>query len=215
MITGASRGLGRALAFELGKHGAKLALVARNEAALGELTRELRARDIDATAIPADVAGEGAATAIAARAAAAVGAIDILIHNASDLGPVPLQLLLDTSDADFRRAFEVNVVAPFQLSRAIAGSMVLRGGGAIVNITSDAATNAYPTWGAYGASKAALDHLSRIWAAELEAHGVRFQTFDPGEMDTQLHRDAIPDADPSTLEKPETVAQKLTALIAS
>src|SRR5262245_10762706 len=157
LITGAGRGLGRALAFELARRGARLALVARDRRALDEVVHELRASGADAHAIAADVAGSGAATAIAARAAAALGPIDVLIHNASDLGPVPLELLLDTSEEHFARAVSVNLIAPFALSRAIVGSMVLRGGGAVVHVTSDAATHAYPKWGAYGASKAALE----------------------------------------------------------
>jgi NAD(P)-dependent dehydrogenase (short-subunit alcohol dehydrogenase family) len=213
LITGASRGFGRALAFELGRRGAKLALVARDAEALAAVVRELNAADVEAYAIPADVAGDGAATAIAARANAALGAIDVLVHNASDLGPVPLQLLLDTRTADFERAFAVNVTAPFLLSRAVVGPMVLRGRGLVVHVTSDASTNAYPKWGAYGASKAALDHLSRIWGAELADHGIKFVAFDPGEMDTKMHADAIPEADPATLAKPEDVAKRLAALI--
>lgn len=214
LITGASRGFGRALAFELGRRGARLALVARDKRSLDAVAAELREKDVDAHAIPADVAGPGAATAIAARATAAIGELDIVVHNASDLGPVPLQLLLDTSDEDFERAFAVNVVAPFQLSRAIVGPMVLRGSGLVVHVTSDAATSAYPNWGAYGASKAALDHLSRIWGAELAERGVKFMAFDPGEMDTKMHQDAIPDADPATLAKPEDVAKKLAGILA-
>jgi NAD(P)-dependent dehydrogenase (short-subunit alcohol dehydrogenase family) len=91
--------------------------------------------------------------------------------------------------------------------------MVLRGSGLVAHVTSDAATNAYPKWGAYGASKAALDHLMRIFAAELDGTGVKFVGFDPGEMDTKMHRDAIPDADPSTLQRPEDVAKKFAGLI--
>jgi NAD(P)-dependent dehydrogenase (short-subunit alcohol dehydrogenase family) len=92
--------------------------------------------------------------------------------------------------------------------------MVLRGRGLVVHLSSDAATHAYPTWGPYGASKAALDHLARVWAAELAGTGVRFLGVDPGEMDTQMHADAIPDADRAALARPEAVASKLVAMIA-
>jgi NAD(P)-dependent dehydrogenase (short-subunit alcohol dehydrogenase family) len=107
----------------------------------------------------------------------------------------------------------VNVVGPFRLTRILAGSMVLRGRGLVVGITSDASVAAYPRWGAYGVSKAALDHLARIWAAELEGTGVRFLTVDPGEMDTRMHADAVPDADPTTLADPRAVAARIVALI--
>jgi NAD(P)-dependent dehydrogenase (short-subunit alcohol dehydrogenase family) len=93
--------------------------------------------------------------------------------------------------------------------------MALRGGGTIVNISSDAAVEPYPRWGAYGASKAALDHLSRIMAAELRDAGVRVLAIDPGEMNTDMHRDAIPDADPEQLADPKTVARKIIAILES
>lgn len=210
LITGASRGFGRALAFALGRRGAELVLVARDAAALDALTAELARKEIRAHAIAADLTAPGAATAIAARANAALGrSADLVIHNAGDLGPVPLQLLLDTSEADFARALAVNVTAPFLLNKALVGSMVLEGRGTVVHVVSDTATEVYPRWGAYGASKAALDYLTRMYNAELEGTGVRFLSFDPGEMDTKMHRDAIPDADPATLQKPEDVAEKL------
>jgi short-subunit dehydrogenase len=129
---------------------------------------------------------------------------------------VPLRLALDTDCEDLERALAVNVVGPFRLTKAIAGSMALRGTGAIVAISSDAATNAYPRWGAYGASKAAFDHLSRVLAAELEAAGVRVWVIDPGEMDTEMHRDAFgADHDPSVLQKPRDVAERIVATIAN
>src|SRR4029078_4306552 len=111
---------------------------------------------------------------------AAIGAIDVLVNNASTLGPVPLRLLLDTDCEDVERALAVNLVGPFRLTKAVAGPMVLRGRGTIVNITSDAATEAYERWGAYGASKAALEQLGGVWAAELAGTGGRPFTVGPG-----------------------------------
>jgi len=137
-----------------------------------------------------------------------------VIHNASTLGPVPLAPLLDTSCEDLERALAVNVVGPFRLTKLVAGAMALRKTGMVVLVTSDASVNAYPNWGAYGVSKAALDHLSRIWAAELEANGVKFLAVDPGEMDTRMHADAMPEADRASLERPERVAERLVRLIA-
>src|SRR5262252_576596 len=213
LITGGSRGLGRALGLALGRAGARLVLVARHADVLDEVVAAIRAAGGEAHAVVADVADKDATTAIAGQAAARVGPIDILVNNASTLGPVPLRLLLDTDCEDLERALAVNLVGPFRLTKAIAGSMVLRGGGAIVNITSDAATEAYPRWGAYGASKAALEQLGRVWAAELAGTGVRVVNVDPGEMDTRMHADAIPDADRATLADPARVAAEIVALL--
>ena len=126
---------------------------------------------------------------------------------------MPLRLVLDTDCEDLERALAVNVVGPFRLSKALAGPMVLRGRGTIVNISSDAATEAYARWGGYGASKAAFDQLGRVWAAELAGTGVRIFSVDPGEMDTRMHADAIPDADRATLADPARVAVEIVALL--
>jgi NAD(P)-dependent dehydrogenase (short-subunit alcohol dehydrogenase family) len=214
LITGASRGLGAALARELARRGARLALVAREAGPLEAVAQEIRAAGGEAHAIPADVGDKKAIHAIAGAAAALVGPIDVLVHNASTLGKTPLPLLLDTECEDLERVLEVNLVGPFRLTKAIAGSMALRRRGLVVNVTSDASVNAYPGWGAYGVSKAALDHLGRSWAAELEGTGVRVFTVDPGEMDTRMHADAIPDADPATLADPAVIAARIASMIA-
>src|SRR6185369_6066793 len=142
----------------------------------------LAAEGLSAHALAADLGAQRDFYAIAGAAAALVGPIDVLVHNASSLGP-------------------------FRLSKAIVGNMLLRGQGLVVHVSSDAATSAYPRWGAYGVSKAALDHLARIWAAELEGTGVRFLAVDPGEMDTAMHAAAMPGADPRTLSDPADVAR--------
>jgi NAD(P)-dependent dehydrogenase (short-subunit alcohol dehydrogenase family) len=213
LITGASRGLGRALAVELGKRGARVVLVARESTELHEAVDEVRAAGGQAHALAADVGDKQATYGIAGAAAALVGPIDLLVHNASTLGPTPLPLLLDTECEDFARVLEVNLLGPFRLSKVVAGAMALRGSGTIVHVSSDAATNAYPRWGAYGVSKAALDHLGRTWAAELGELGVRVLVVDPGEMDTAMHAAALPDADRATLARPAEVAQRLAALL--
>jgi len=213
LVTGGSRGLGRALGLTLGRAGARVVLVARHADELAEVVAEIRAAGGEAHAIVADVADRDAAHAIAGQAAAAVGPIDVLVNNASTLGPVPLRLLLDTDCEDLDRALAVNLVGPFRLTKAVAGPMVLRGGGMIVNVTSDAATEPYERWGAYGASKAALEQLGRVWAAELAGTGVRVVNVDPGEMDTGMHADAIPDADRATLADPTRVAAAIVALL--
>ncbi len=211
LITGASRGLGAALARELAKRGARLFLVARGAGELERVAEEIRAAGGEAHAFAADVGDKRAVHAIAGAAGATIGAVDVLVHDASTLGRTPLATLLDTECEDLERVLAVNLVGPFRLTKAIAGSMAVRGGGLVIAISSDAATSAYPTWGAYGVSKAALDHLQKIWAEELPE--VRFVSVDPGEMDTRMHADAIPDADPATLARPEEVAGRIANLI--
>jgi len=218
LITGASLGLGRALALALGRAGARLVLVARDTSRLDEAVAAVRQTGGTAFGIAADVGDKQAIHRIAFEAAALVGPIDLLINNASTLGPTPLPLLLDTECEDFERVLQVNLLGPFRLTKLLAGSMALRRSGAfdglVVNISSDAGVEAYPRWGAYGVSKAALDHLTRIWAAELEGAGVRFLSVDPGEMDTRMHAEAMPDADPKALASAADIAARIIALIA-
>ncbi|MEZ4407900.1 MAG: SDR family oxidoreductase [Polyangiales bacterium] len=212
LITGASRGLGRSLALSLSRRGARLALVARDRAPLEEVAATIRSHGREAHVIAADVADKDAVAVIAGRALAALGGLDAVVHNASTLGPVPLVPLLDTACEDLKRALMVNLVGPHRLTKALAGPMLLQGRGLIVLVSSDAAVEAYSTWGAYGASKAALDHYGRILAAELDGSGVRVVTVDPGEMHTRMHADAIPDADVATLASPDDVAERLASL---
>lgn len=213
LITGAGRGLGAELARALGKRGARLVLVARDEAAITAVAQEIRAQGGEAHALAADIGDKHPIHALAGAAAALVGPIDVLVHNASTLGPTPLRLLLDTECEDLQRVLEVNLVGPFRLSKVIAGSMALRKRGLIVHVSSDAAVQAYPTWGAYSVSKAAQDHLSRLWAAELDELGVRALSIDPGEMNTRMHADAVPDADPATLADPAIVAERIARIL--
>lgn len=214
LVTGGSRGLGAALGTELARRGASVVLVARDGAAAEAVAKKIRGEGGVAHALSGDVADKRAIHAIAGAAAALVGPIDLLIHNASSLGPVPLRLLLDTDCEDLEAVLAANLVGPFRLTRALAGSMVLRGEGLVVHVSSDAAISAYPRWGAYGVSKAALDHLARSWAAELEGTGVRSIAIDPGEMNTQMHADAMPDADPATLADPGEIAARIVDRIA-
>jgi NAD(P)-dependent dehydrogenase (short-subunit alcohol dehydrogenase family) len=210
LITGASRGLGAALGRSLAVRGARVALVARHRAPLEDLVATLRAGGHEAHALAYDVADKDAIHRIAGEAAARVGAIDLLINNVSTLGPLPMPLLLDTACEDLERVFLTNVIGPFRLTKAIAGSMVARDTGTVIVISSDAAVEAYERWGAYSASKAAFDHLTRTFAAENP--GVRFFSIDPGEMDTRMHADALGPPTPG-LARPEEVAEKLVALL--
>jgi NAD(P)-dependent dehydrogenase (short-subunit alcohol dehydrogenase family) len=215
LITGGSRGLGRAVAASLAAAGAKVALVARNADELHATVAAIRRSGGDAHAIVADVADKESTFAIAGQAAALVGPIDVLFNNASSLGHVPLRALLDTDCEALEEALAVNLVGAFRLTKAVLGGMVLRGHGVVVNVTSDAAVEAYPGWGAYGVAKAALEQLGRIWGAELADSGVRLFSFDPGEMDTVMHAQAMPEADRASLAHPDTVAARLVALIRS
>ena len=154
---------------------------------------------------------------MAVQIIAALGKLDVIVNNASDLGPSPLALLADTACEDFERALATNVLGPFRLTKALLGSLASsareRSGAAVINISSDAAIHAYPGWGAYGASKAALHHLSRIWHEELAGEGISVLSFDPGDMDTPLHAAAVPDADRSALKSPEDAARELADAI--
>jgi NAD(P)-dependent dehydrogenase (short-subunit alcohol dehydrogenase family) len=214
LVTGGSRGLGNEVARALARQGARVVMVARDAAALAEAVRDVRAdaaRDVHGLAF--DVGRKEDVHAITGAAAALVGPLDVLVHAASTLGPLPMPLLLDTACEDLGAVLEVNLVGPFRLTKVIAGSMALRRTGTVVFVSSDAAAEAYPRWGAYGISKAAQDHLARVFAAEVPH--VRFLAVDPGEMDTKMHADAIPDADRSTLARPADVAERLVSWIAS
>jgi NAD(P)-dependent dehydrogenase (short-subunit alcohol dehydrogenase family) len=213
LVTGASRGLGRALAEQLAARGARVALVAREAGPLRDVVAGIRAAGGDAHAIAGDIADKTAIHQIAGQAQGLVGEIAIAIHNASTLGPTPLRLLLDTECEDLAAVLETNLVGPFRLTKVLAGAMAIRGGGVIVHISSDAAIEPYPRWGAYGASKAAQDHLSKILAAELDGTGVRVLAVDPGEMDTVMHAAAIPDADRAALQRPAEVAARILEMI--
>lgn len=212
LVTGGSRGLGRALGRAFARRGARVVLVARGEEELEHAAREIRDEGGEAHALAFDVGDKQAIHRIAGAAAALVGPVGVVVHNASTLGPVPMPLLLDTDCEDLERVLAVNLVGPFRLTKAFAGPMLLRGRGVILFVSSDAAVSAYPRWGAYGTSKAAQDHLARSLAAELDP--VRFFAVDPGEMDTKMHADAIPDADPRELARPSDVAEKLLAIVA-
>src|SRR5215207_10952179 len=166
-----------------------------------------------AHAAAGDISDKQAVHRIAGQAQGLVGELDIVIHNASTLGPTPLRLLLDTECEDLAAVLETNLVGPFRLTKILAGAMALRGDGVLVHISSDAAVEAYPRWGAYGISKAAQDQLSRVLAAELADTGVRVLAIDPGEMDTKMHADAIPEADPASLQRPAEVAARIVAMI--
>src|SRR6516165_2853482 len=212
-VTGGTSGLGLALVRMLLDGGARVAFIARNRDRVERLMREkTRARGITG-----DVSQKGDIYPIAMQILGTLGGLDVLINNASSLGPVPLAPLADTNCEDFELALQTNVLGPFRLTKALLGALAAsaREGGRplVVNVSSDAAINAYPNWGAYGASKAALHHLSGIWDAELASHGIRVISWDPGDMDTPFHALAVPDADATALKHPDDAAGELIAAI--
>ena len=206
LVTGGTSGLGRALVDEFDHHGASVAFVARTETAVARVAREVPR----ALGIAGDVADKQAIHRIALQALAWRGGIDVLINNASSLGPVPLAPLADTACEAFEEALITNVLGPFRLTKALQGALSSSAregrGGVVVNVVSDAAVNAYPNWGAYGASKAALSHMTRIWNEECGPLGVQLLSFDPGDMDTPLHALAVPDARPHHVAGPASVS---------
>jgi NAD(P)-dependent dehydrogenase (short-subunit alcohol dehydrogenase family) len=207
LITGASRGLGRALAVEFGGRGAKLVINSRtsSEKALAETEQELRDLGAQVLSVVADVSQRADVERLAGAALARFGRVDVLVNNASALGPTPMPFLIDTPIDDFERVMRTNTLGPFMLTRALVGQMISRGSGSIINVTSDAGMVGYPTWGAYGVSKSALDQLTRTWAAELEGTGVRVNSVDPGDMNTRMKRDSDPEGDASEWADPESV----------
>jgi NAD(P)-dependent dehydrogenase (short-subunit alcohol dehydrogenase family) len=211
VVTGASAGLGRALSSTLAARGARVVAIARDAERLATLAQAGEGR---IHVLRADVAAKTEAYPIAGEAARVLdGPVDVLINNASHLGATPLRLLVDSDCEDVERALVTNVLAPFRLTKALAGGMLLAGTGLVVNVSSDAAVSAYPRWGAYGVSKAASDQLARIFDAELAEHGVRALAIDPGDMATAMHAAALPDADPTQLHRPEDVARDLAAFL--
>jgi len=193
LITGASKGLGLALARLYARRGNPLVINARGEE-LREAEREL-SKFTSVVAVRGDVSE--IAEEIAEKAIARFGRVDVLINNASELGPSPMPSLVEHSWESLERIFRVNVIAPIHLIQLVRPRT-------IVNITSDAAKNAYPHWGGYGASKAALEHASRTLSVELE--GVRVLVIDPGDMNTEMHRLAEPGVNLSRLPSAEEVA---------
>lgn len=209
VVTGGTSGLGLALARALVSRGARVGIVARTRARVLEVARESE-RIVGVTG---DVARKEDVHPIAMQLVGQLGGVDVLVNNASSLGPVPLRELADTECEDLEAALAANVLGPHRLTRALLGPL-LEARGVVVNVSSDAAVNAYAGWGAYSASKAALLHATKIWDAEMRERGVRFVSFDPGDMDTPMHAAALPDADPATLKRPAESAEELLATIA-
>jgi NAD(P)-dependent dehydrogenase (short-subunit alcohol dehydrogenase family) len=205
LITGASRGLGRATARALAVRGWSLVADARRQDDLADALQGLP----DVTAIAGDVTSPQHRADLAA-AARRLGRLDVLINNASSLGPSPLPPLRRYELSDLRRVYETNVLAPLALIQLLTGQLEAAEG-AITNVSSDAAVEAYPGWGGYGSSKAALDQLTAVLAAE--EGGLRCYSFDPGDMRTDMHQLAFPGEDISDRPEPESVVPALLRLL--
>ena len=207
LVTGASRGLGRALAAGLAREGYDLILDARNAGDLDAAARDIKGA---VTAIPGDIT-DPAHRAALLRAAQAAGRLDLLVNNAGTLGASPLPALADYPVDELRAAFEVNVIAPIALTQLLL-PLLRASGGAVLNITSDAAVEAYAGWGGYGAAKAALEQASNVLAAEELA--VRVWWADPGDLRTDMHQQAFPGEDISDRPWPRAVVPAFTRLVA-
>ncbi|MFJ8062673.1 SDR family NAD(P)-dependent oxidoreductase [Streptomyces sp. NPDC096142] len=190
IITGASKGLGRALAEALAARGWDLVLDARTEGVLAEAAAAVAAYGTRVEAVPGDVTDAAHRTDLVA-AATKLGGLDLLVSNASALGAEPLVRLEELALDGLRRALEVNVVAALGLVQETLPLLRASGAGAVIAVSSDAAAEAYETWGGYGASKAALDQLAAVLAAE--EPGLRVWAVDPGDMGTDLYAAAVPD----------------------
>lgn len=207
LVTGASRGLGLALTKALVARGWRIVADARDAAVLRDALATLPAYAV--TAIPGDVA-DPAHRAALAEAVGAAGRLDLLVNNASALGPIPMPSLADYPPGDLELVFAVNTFAPLRLLQEVLPALTLSRG-RIVNLSSDAAVEPYPGWGGYGAAKAALDALSAVFA--VEQPDLRVYSLDPGDMATELARLALPGEDISTRPAPETVVPAVLRLI--
>jgi NAD(P)-dependent dehydrogenase (short-subunit alcohol dehydrogenase family) len=209
IITGASEGFGRALAMDLARDGWELVVDARRPGPLAETTDVLVRTGAKVHAVPGDV-GEADHREQLVAVAEGLGRLDLLVNNASTLGPSPLPNLDHYPLDELERVFHTNVVAPLALiQRAL--PLLRASGGTIVNVTSDAAVEGYEGWGGYGSSKAALEQLSNVLAAEEPA--VRVYRLDPGDMRTRMHQDAFPGEDISDRPEPEAVVPAVRRLL--
>jgi len=209
LITGGSKGFGRAVAADLVTEGWTVVIDGRDAGALAEVAEQLAGSPGQVVAVPGDVTVAPHRDALVS-AARAHGRLDLLVNNASTLGPSPLPRLSRYSLTALEEVYRVNVLAPLALiQRAL--PLLVASGGAVVNISSDAAVEGYEGWGGYGSSKAALDQLGRVLAAEHP--DLRVYGFDPGDMRTQMHQDAFPGEDISDRPEPETVVPALRRLL--
>ncbi|WP_062110486.1 SDR family NAD(P)-dependent oxidoreductase [Bacillus niameyensis] len=210
MITGASKGLGRALTLAFAKQGVRLAICARGKELLEKVKQEAQEFGVEIIAVNADISIAKDVDRFVSIAEEAFGRVDVLINNASIFGPGPT-LLADYPDHDFAEVLRVNTINPFLLTKRVLPGMLTRNKGRILNVTSEAGKTGFAEWGAYGISKFAVEGLTQTWADELEDTGVSMCMVDPGEMDTEMHSIAVPDCD-YELSDPNDVAKVFVAI---
>jgi NAD(P)-dependent dehydrogenase (short-subunit alcohol dehydrogenase family) len=205
LITGGSQGLGREIAIAYAREGAAgIAIVARSAERLAEVRDRINeiAPQTKILRIVANLTQqEEIERVIATTLCEFKGQLDILVNNASAIGPSPMPFLLDYPLEDFRNVINTNLIAPFLLIKKALPGMI-ENGGSIINVTSDAGVTGYPGWGAYGISKFGIEGMSQTWAAELEDSNVRVNWVDPGNMNTAMHRAAEPEEDPTQWANP-------------
>jgi NAD(P)-dependent dehydrogenase (short-subunit alcohol dehydrogenase family) len=213
IITGASRGLGLALATGLAEHGWSLVVDARHAAPLADAERELNACKTNGAKVVAltGTVGDPEHRGELIAAAEGLGGLDLLVNNAGTLGPSPLPPLAKLGLGAYRDILEVGVVAPLGLTQAALPLLRASAAGAILNITSDAGVEAYEGWGGYGSAKAALEQWSHVLAEEEK--DLRVWWVDPGDLRTQMHQDAFPDEDISDRPLPESVVPAFVRLV--
>ena len=210
LVTGASRGIGAAVALELARRGMHLVITARTEGGLAEVDDQIRAEGGSATLLPLDLLDGAGLDAIGPSIYDRFGRLDVLVHNAGALGrltPVP-----HIVPADWNAVVGVNFAAAWRLIRSCAPVLLAAPAGRAVFLTSRRASEPLAYWGAYGATKAALEHLVLTWAQEVATSNLRVNLFDPGIVATRMRADAMPGEDPATLRKPADIAPALAAL---
>jgi NAD(P)-dependent dehydrogenase (short-subunit alcohol dehydrogenase family) len=210
MITGGSQGLGRQLAIDFVMEGAAgISIVARHIEPLNEVKAKINEINPNATVlvVAADLSRQEDIERFNAMTLQEFnGRLDILVNNASTIGPSPMPYLLDYPPDDFRYVINTNLIAPFLLIKKVLPAMI-ENGGSIINVTSNAGAIGYPGWGAYGISKFGIEGMSQTWAAELEGSGIRVNYVDPGDMNTAMHRAAEPNEDPTQWADPAAVTE--------
>ncbi|KAA0546203.1 SDR family oxidoreductase [Bacillus sp. BGMRC 2118] len=203
MITGATKGLGKALAIAFARDGYRLAICARSEDKLVEVKDELEKMGTEVIAVTADASNEQDVDRFVSVVESVFGRIDVLINNASIFGPGPT-LLLDFPNTEFAEVLRVNVMNPFLVTKRVLPGMITRNNGSVINVTSETGRTGFAEWGVYGISKFAVEGLTQTWADELQETNVRMNMVDPGEMNTEMHSIAVPDCDYG-LSNPEDV----------
>jgi NAD(P)-dependent dehydrogenase (short-subunit alcohol dehydrogenase family) len=203
LVTGGSRGIGRAVAEAFALEGMHVVVLARGEAALRETEREIRENGGNVTAIQADVTNHRELEHAVVEAGKAAGEIDVLVNNASLLGPrVPI---IEYPDREWERVIRTNLSAPFFLTKLVLPGMVRRRRGSIINVSSGVGRIGKPRWGAYAASKFGIEGFTQVLASELEGSGIRVNAVNPGATRTEMRRNAYPEENPETLPGPREI----------